>query len=158
MMDPKLLYWTAALINLGALCVIALFGVRYARRGEIARHQRAMKIASLMVLAFLASYVIKLMLLGREDMAVWDAIYVWVLRIHELFVLQMVVAGAVAWIQSRKLLHTRLVTHQAEDPLPDATTVRIHRIAGRVAVAGGILGFVMAVGVLIGMYVRAFGG
>jgi uncharacterized membrane protein YozB (DUF420 family) len=155
-MDPKLLYWTAALINLGVLCGVALFGVRYARRGEIARHQRAMKIASLLVVAFLVSYVFKLMILGREDMAVWGRVDVWVLRIHELFVLQMILGGSIAWIQSRKLLGTRLVSHQETDPLPDPGAARIHRLAGRTAVVGAILGFVMAVGVLIGMFVRTF--
>jgi len=157
-MDPKLLFWTAALVDLGALCGFALLGVRYARRGEIARHQRAMKIASLLVVAFLVSYVFKLKFLGREDMSVWGALDVWVLRIHEIFVLQMVVAGIVAWIKSRKLLGTRLVTHEASDPLPDATDVRAHRIAGRASLIGAILGFVMAIGVLIGMFVRADAG
>jgi uncharacterized membrane protein YozB (DUF420 family) len=154
-MDPKLLYWTAALINLGVLCVIALFGVRYARRGEIARHQRAMKISSALVVAFLVSYVFKLMWLGREDMSVWGTLDVWVLRIHEVFVLQMVVAGIVAWIKSRKLVGTRLVTHDPENPAPDPRHVRTHRIAGRTAIIGAILGFAMAVGVLAGMFARA---
>jgi uncharacterized membrane protein YozB (DUF420 family) len=157
-MDPKLLYWTAALINLGVLCGIALFGVRCARRGELARHQRAMKISSSLVLVFLVSYVFKLLFLGRENMAVWSRTDVWVLRIHELFVLQMIIAGSVAWIQSRKLIGTRLVTHRDDDPMPDPGTVRVHRIAGRTAVLGAILGFVMAVGVLFGMYARASGG
>jgi uncharacterized membrane protein YozB (DUF420 family) len=157
-MDPKLLFWTAALVDLGALCGFALLGVRYARRGEIARHQRAMKIASLLVIAFLVSYMFKLVILGREDMSVWSELDVWVLRIHEVFVLQMVVAGIVAWLKSRRLLGTRLVTHEASDPLPDAKDVRIHRIAGRISVIGALLGFLMAIGVLIGMFVRAGAG
>ena len=154
-MDPKLLYWTAALLNLAVLCGIALMGVRYARRGEIARHQRAMKIATLLVVGFLVSYVFKLMWLGREDMSVWSSVDVWVLRIHEVFVLQMVVAGIVAWIKSRKLVGTRLVTHETSDPMPEARDVRVHRIAGRTAVIGAVLGFLMAIGVLIGMFVRS---
>ena len=35
-MDPKLLFWTAALLDLAMLVGFALVGVRYARRGEIA--------------------------------------------------------------------------------------------------------------------------
>ena len=155
-MDPKLYYWTAALINLSVLCGFALSGVRYARRGEIARHQRAMKIATALVGLFLVSYIVKLMILGRENMAVWSSLDVWVLRIHEIFVLQMIVAGSVAWIQSRKLVHTKLVTHEPADPMPDSRVVRIHRIAGRTAVIGAVLAFVMAVGILVGMYLRAF--
>lgn len=157
-MDPKLLFWTAALVDLGVLCGFALFGLRYARRGEIARHQRAMKIASSLVVIFLVAYAFKLMLLGREDMSVWSGLDVWILRIHEVFVLQMVIAGIVAWIKSRRLVGTRLVTHEAADPVPDSRDVRIHKIAGRTAVIGAILGFVMAVGVLIGMFGRALGG
>lgn len=155
-MDPKLIYWTVALADLGAICGFALFGVRFARRGEIARHQQAMAIASLLVLAFLASYVIKLAVLGREDRSAWTLLDLWVLRIHELFVLQMVVAGATAWAQVRKLTGTRLVTHDPEDPAPDPRVAGIHRLSGRIAVAGSVLGFVLAIGVLIGMYVRAF--
>jgi uncharacterized membrane protein YozB (DUF420 family) len=138
------------------LCGFALFGVRFARRGEIARHQRAMKIASSLVVLFLVSYVVKLLILGRENMAIWATVDVWILRIHEVFVFQMIVAGSVAWIQSRKLLHTKLVTHEPADPAPDSRVVRIHRIAGRTAVIGAVLGWVMAVGVLVGMYLRAF--
>ena len=156
-MDPKLLFWTFALADLGVLCGIALFGVRYARRGEIARHKRAMKIASLLVVAFIGSYVLKVQFLGREDMSVWSTLDVWVLRIHELFVLQMVIGGIVAWLQARKLLGTQLVTHDPKDPAPDAQTVRIHRLAGRTAVAGSVFAFLFAIGTLAGMYGRAFG-
>jgi ABC-type phosphate transport system permease subunit len=108
------------------------------------------------VLAFLVSYLLKLLILGREDRSTWTLFDLWVLRIHEVFVLQMVVAGAVAWTQVRKLLPTRLVTHDSQDPAPDPRVARIHRLAGRVAVVGAVLGFVLAIGVLAGMYVRAF--
>lgn len=157
-MDPKLLFWTAAIVDLGALCTIAAFGVRHARRGEIARHRRAMKIASLLVIAFLAAYVLKVQWLGREDMSVWSTFDIWALRIHELFVMQMLIGGSLAWIQGRKLRSTRLVTHESEDPLPDPGTLRLHRIAGRTGVIGALLAFAMAIFVLIGMYLRAFSG
>lgn len=157
-MDPKLFFWTAAIADLGAVCVIAVLGVRYAQRGEIARHKRSMKIASLLVVAFIASYVLKVQFLGKEDLSAWTTLDVWVLRIHELFVLQMLAGGTVAWIQGRKLLGTRLVTHDSNDPVADPKTRNIHRIAGRTGVIGSVLAFVMAVGVLAGMYLRAFGG
>jgi uncharacterized membrane protein YozB (DUF420 family) len=156
-MDPKLLFWTLALADLGVLSAVALFGVRYARRGEIARHKRAMKIATLLVFAFLLCYLLKLQILGREDMSVWSTLDIWVLRIHELFVIQMLIAGSVAWIQARKLATTRLVTHDPDDPAPDSQTVRVHRLAGRTAVVGSVLAFLMASGVLAGMYGRTFG-
>lgn len=155
-MDPKLIFWTCALADLGAVCGTALFGVRYVKRGEIARHKRAMKTASLLIVVFLVSYVLKLVFLGREDMSTWTSFDVWVLRIHEFFVFQMLTGGSIAWIQARKLLKTRLVTHDSNDPAPDSRTVRIHRLAGRTAVVGSVFAFLLAIGVLIGMYGRAF--
>jgi len=154
-MDPKLLFWMAALVNLGVLCGFALYGVLFARRGEIARHRRAMKIASWMIFGFLGAYVLKVMLLGREDQSVWTFLDVWVLRVHELFVVFMLVGGGVAWIQSRKLVGTRIVTHDPEDPPPDPKVLRVHRIAGRTAVVSSVLAFLMAIGVLAGMIARS---
>lgn len=157
-MDPKLIFWTLALADLGALAALALMGVGFARRGEIARHRRAMRIATLLVVGFLAAYLLKLRFLGREDMSVWSELDVWVLRIHELFVLLMLVAGAIAWSQARRLVKTRIVTHAPDDPLPGSQTLRLHRFAGRTAVVGAVLAFLSATGVLVGMYARAFGG
>lgn len=156
-MDPKLIFWTFALADLGVLCGTALLGVRYARRGEIARHRRAMKIASLLIVVFIGSYLLKLQFLGREDLSVWSGLDVWVLRIHEVFVLLMLIGGSIAWIQSRKLVNTRLVTHDPSDPAPDARTVRIHRLAGRTAVISSACAFLLAIGILVGMYGRALG-
>ena len=130
-MDPKLLFWIAALINLAVLCVVAILGVRHARRGEIARHLRAMKIATTLVFAFLGSYVLKVVFLGREDQSVWTLFDVWVLRIHEMFVLVMLVAGAIAWFQGGKLKGTRLVTHDPSDSEPDVSVARRHSRDGR---------------------------
>jgi len=156
-MNPNLLFWTAALANLLLISGLALFGLRYARRGEIARHRRAMKLASLLVGTFVVAYVLKLALLGREDRSEWTLFDLWMLRIHELFVAQMMLAGAVAWSRVRRLQATRLVTRDAADPAPEPRDLRIHRIAGRLAVAGAVLSAVLAVGVLAGMYVRALG-
>jgi len=154
-MDPKLLFWTAALVNLGVLCGFALYGVLFARRGEIARHRRAMKTASWMIFAFLGAYVLKVMVLGREDQSLWTLLDVWVLRVHELFVVFMLVGGGVAWRQSRKLVGTRIVTHDPADPPPDPGVLRVHRIAGRTAVISSVLAFLMAIGVLAGMVARS---
>ncbi len=155
-MDPKLIFWTAAIADLGAVCLVAILGVRCARRGEIARHKRSMKTATLLVVAFLLSYIVKVLVLGREELSLWTTVDIWVLRIHELFIFQMLGGGTVAWLQARKLLVTRLVTHDPGDPAPDPKTVRIHRFAGRTSVIGSLLAFVMAIGILGRMYLRAF--
>lgn len=154
-MDPKILFWAAALLNLGVLCGFGLLGVRYARRGEIARHRQNMKIASLLILGFLAAYVLKVVFLGREDQSVWSSLDVWVLRIHELFVVFMLVGGGIAWRQGRKLERTRVVTRDPADPVPDPKVLQTHRRAGWTAVLGGVLAFFMAIGVLAGMIARA---
>ena len=154
-MDPKIVFWAAALLNLGVLCGFGLFGVRYARRGEIARHRRNMKIASLLIVAFLGAYLLKVVFLGREDQSVWSTLDVWVLRIHEIFVVFMLGGGIVAWLQARKLEGTQLVTRDPADPAPDPKVARIHRLAGRTSVIAGVLAFLMAIGVLAGMLVRA---
>ena len=154
-MDPKILFWAAALLNLGVLCGFGLLGVRYARRGEIARHRQNMKIASLLILVFLAAYVLKVVFLGREDQSVWSSLDVWVLRVHELFVVFMLVGGSIAWRQGRKLEGTRIVTRDPADPVPDPKVLQTHRRAGWTAVLGGVLAFFMAIGVLAGMIARA---
>ena len=154
-MDPKILFWAAALLNLGVLCGFGLLGVRYARRGEIARHRQNMKIASLLILVFLAAYVLKVVFLGREDQSVWSSLDVWVLRIHELFVVFMLVGGSIAWRQGRKLEGTRIATRDPADPVPDPKVLQTHRRAGWTAVLGGVLAFFMAIGVLAGMIARA---
>jgi len=153
-MHPALLFWTAALVNLGVICATAILGVRCVRRGEIARHRRAMLVASLLVVPFLLSYLLKVAFLGREDMSVWSRFDVWVLRFHELFVVTMLVAGGFAWRQSRALEGTRLVTRNPSDPDADPRALRIHRRAGWIAVLASIVGFALAIGVLAGMYQR----
>ena len=154
-MNPGLYFWTAALVDLAIVCATAILGVRCARRGEIARHRQAMKIASWLVVAFLLSYVLKVLVIGREDMSVWSSFDVWVLRFHELFVISMLVAGSAAWIQSRKLVGTRIVTRDPKDPEPDPRALRWHRRAGWSALLAALFGFALAIGVLAGMFQRA---
>lgn len=156
-MHPSLLFWTGALVNLGVVCAVALLGVRCARRGEIARHRQAMKLATGLVFAFLLAYAMKVQLIGREDRSLWTELDLWVLRIHEVFVVIMLGSGAMAWVLSRRLLGTRAVTRDAKDPDPDPRTLRLHRRAGRIAVVSAVLGWLLAVGVLVGMIRRATG-
>ncbi len=157
-MNPGLVFWTAAFVNLGIVCAMAVLGVRCARRGEIARHRQAMKLASWLVVAFLLSYVLKVVMIGREDMARWSSLDLWLLRIHELFVLVMLIAGGIAWIQSRRLVATRSVTRDPRDPEADPGVLRRHRRAGWTAVLSALAGFALAGAVLAGMYARASAG
>jgi len=111
--DPKLAYWTAAFVNMTALMGFAVAGVRHVRRGEVARHQRAMAIAGTLVLLFLASYPLKLAFLGREDTHAWSSVAVWVLRVHELCVAVMLLGGLLAFARGRRLARTRAVRDES---------------------------------------------
>jgi len=154
-MDPRLAYWTFALLDMCGVVAFAAAGVRALRRGDTARHRRCMLTAAAFVALFLISYGLKLAALGREDLASWGALSVWVLRLHELCVLTMVVAGAVAGSRSLRLRGSRNFTRRPGDPPAPAGAVRWHRGAGITAVYAAALGLALAACVLAGMYRRA---
>jgi uncharacterized membrane protein YozB (DUF420 family) len=154
-LDPKVVYWTAAFVNLVVIAVLAVQGVRLAKAGEYPRHARAMRAAAVLVGAFLLSYVLKLVFLGREEPATWGRNAVWILRIHELCVLVMLIGGAAALALSRRLRGTKLFTRAAADPAAPPALSKRHRLAGRSAVIGALLGAATAALVLAGMYARA---
>jgi uncharacterized membrane protein YozB (DUF420 family) len=154
-MDPRLAYWTFALVDMLGVVGFAAAGVSAVRRGEPTRHRRCMLTAAALVVLFVVSYVVKLAALGHEDLASWGALSIGVLRIHELCVLTMVVAGAIALSRSLRLRGSRNFTLRPEDPPAPAASVRWHRGAGRTAVCAAALGFVLAACVLAGMYRRA---
>jgi hypothetical protein len=153
-MDPKVLYWTAALVNMLVIAVLAARGIRQIRRGEVLRHRRSMTTCALLVIAFLVSYPVKLALLGPEDLSVWSGFTRWTLRFHELFVLLMLAGGALAYNRARSMKATRNVTRSPDDALAPASTLRIHRRAGWAGVVGSVLGLLSAAVVLAGMYQR----
>ena len=64
-MDPKVIYWTAALANLTAVVACAGLGWRRARQRDFRAHRRLMLTASWLVLAFLGVIVIGL--IGPAD-------------------------------------------------------------------------------------------
>jgi uncharacterized membrane protein len=154
-MDPRLVYWTFALLDLAAVVALAASGVAALRRGDVTRHRRRMLTAAALVGLFVLSYLGKLALLGREDLASWGAISIHVLRIHELCVFTMLIAGAVAGSRALRLRHTRNATRDPKDPPAPAALVRWHRGAGWTAVCAATLALGFALLVLAGMYRRA---
>ncbi len=146
-MDPKLLYWTGALINMWAVAALALAGVARIRARDVAGHHRRMLGAAALVLLFVLSYAVKLAQLGREDLPSWEPWAVTLLRIHELFVFIMLLAGGRAGLLARKLRHVKLPDGQGGDPLRVA-----HRRAGKLAIGAALFGALTASGVLTGMY------
>lgn len=154
-MDPKVLFWTWALVNMIAIVALAFAGVRARRAGDIARHRRLMLSGAALVVVFLAAYVAKLAVLGREDMQAWSPYAVWVLRFHETCVLVMLLAGALAVRRGMALARTRNVTGDASDPPASPGAGRGHRGAGKLAVGAALLGVLSAAVVLFDMYQRA---
>jgi len=153
-MDAKVVYWTGALINMAVLAGLASIGVRQARRGDYARHRRSMIAAIALVIAFIASYALKLVLLGREDLSTWSAFSINTLRFHESCVLVMVIAGGLALARGRRLARTSLVDSSADAPVAQPEMIARHRLAGRIAVGAARLAFASAAVVLAGMYSR----
>lgn len=154
-MDPRLAYWTLALVNMFAVVGFALAGVQAVRRGDTELHRRRMLVSASLVVLFVLSYVVKLAVIGREHRSSWGMFSIWVLRIHELCVLTMVLAGALAIARGLRLRATRSFTRRPQDPAAPASVVRSHRGAGRTAAIAAALGFALAVFVLAGMYRRA---
>jgi uncharacterized membrane protein YozB (DUF420 family) len=153
--DPKVAFWSGALANMLVIAGLALRGLRHARRGELARHARCMRAAAALVALFLTAYVAKVSLLGREALGTWAARDVAVLRFHELCVLAMLGGGATALALARRLRRTRLYSGAAADPAAPPRVRRAHRLAGRTAITGALLGAASAAVVLAGMYARA---
>lgn len=154
MFDAKLAYWTVALLNLALAVGFVAVGVRRIRRGNVAGHRRAMMMGGALVALFLVSYAFKLLFLGREDRATWSETSLTVLYIHEACIAAMVVSGAVAVSRARRFGDlASLAVSTADSRTRDG---RVHRNAGRVAAVASILALLTAVGVLAGMYVRAF--
>jgi uncharacterized membrane protein YozB (DUF420 family) len=154
-MDAKLVYWSAALANMIAVVICALVGVRRARAGAYAAHRRSMLTAAWLVLAFVGSYVLKLVFLGREQLELWEASYRTVLQVHETCVLVMVAGGIGAIVQARRLGLPRTPESVELEPGRLQRGLRWHRGMGRSAVIASVLGLLTASYVLWGMYERA---
>ena len=152
--DPKVIYWTCAFINMGLVVGSVLYGLAQLKAGNPSRHRAMMITATCLVLGFLVSYGLKLYFLGREDLTVWSSTAVWVLRFHETCVLSMVVGGGLGLRWGTQLRSTRSYSLDTADPVADAAIIHRHHRAGQVAVTATGLGFVSAGFVLAGMYSR----
>jgi uncharacterized membrane protein YozB (DUF420 family) len=154
--DAKLVFWCAALANLGAIMGFAATGVMAVRRGDVRTHRRRMLTAAALVGLFLVSYLIKLAVLGREDRSQWTSLDRGVLYVHETFVAAMLLGGGYAawraW-RFRARLGPAFVLPR-DGALPGGAP---HRRAGWVSVVGAALAFATAGGVLAGMFARIGG-
>jgi uncharacterized membrane protein YozB (DUF420 family) len=152
---PNFAYWTAALVNLAVIAACGTRGVRAIRRGEVRTHRRMMLVSSALVALFLVSYVAKVEWLGKEDRSAWTALDRGILYAHETCIAAMLVAGSYAlfrgWRFQRRLRPDWVIPSGA-DALPGRSS---HRRAGAIAKWSGALAFVSAIGVWVGMLLRA---
>ena len=147
----SLVFWTAAWIDLGAVVVLALLGLRHIRRGAWHAHRRCMLAAASLVACFLVAYLLKVQWLGHEDVASWSAFRVAVLRVHEVGIAAMLGGGLYAGYRAWRF-RAGLPAADALPPVDPAAGERVgHRWAGRIALAGTGLAWATAVLMLIGM-------
>lgn len=152
-MDPKLLYWTLALVNLGVIVWCVRRGIQLIREGRVASHRRHMLSAALLIGLFLLSYVGKVIWLGKEDRSAWSGLDYTILYVHETCVAAMLLFGAAALYRAwrfRGALGPNL--ELPVGPVPGGVQ---HGRMGRIAAWGAWLSFLTAGGVLAGMFLRA---
>jgi len=121
----------------------AWVGARAVRAGDVATHRRWMNRAGLWVIAFLASYLLKLALLGREPLADWSPDRLAVLSVHRAVVESMLVLGVAA-----RILGPRGFVRGGR-------TRAVHRLLGRVVLGAATVGIASAAVVLVQMILAA---
>ncbi|MFP5287694.1 MAG: DUF420 domain-containing protein [Thermoanaerobaculia bacterium] len=155
-MDPRLIYWSFALLVLLLMVAAALLGWWSARRKDVRRHRLFMNTSVVLCLFFLVSYVWKVFWLGKEDLSVWSRSDLLVLRIHELLVGTMLVLGGggrlIAGRFSRWILPSGHLSSAGEDR---RKALRLHRRMGRIAILISAAALITAALILAGMYQRA---
>lgn len=154
-MEFRLIFWSLALLNMGAVTALALSGLRAIRAGRVAAHRRFMRLAAWLVAGFLLAYLAKRLLVGAEDLSGWGRAALLNLWIHEAMVGTMLLCGGAALFFARRMAGTRKVTGNAQHPEAPSALLRRHRIAGRIACGAAVLGLLTACGILAGMIARA---
>ena len=143
-MNAALAFWTGSLFLFAAMLASALLAWRHVRRGRIDLHRRWINTAIILLVLFLTSYVVKVLLLGKENLATWSPGSLFILRLHETVVLLMLLSGGTARFLARRV-------GKGEEAPP------WHRWCGRTAILSGIAAFLTATMVLVGMYQRVWG-
>lgn len=146
-MDARLAFWTFSLAIAGGALVLAISGVLAVRGGNVETHRRRMKGSVGLVIAFVASYGVKLAVIGREALHTWEPFFVTVLRVHQGFISVMLMAGIWALVLSPKTLSTDAAEREA-------ARLR-HRLAGRIAIASFAAALSMSAITYWGMWQRA---
>jgi len=86
-------YWLFAFVVMCTTLALAVRGISYIKKGDIDNHMRLMVWACNVILFFVVTYVVKVILLGREQKAGWQTLELVILYSHEFFILVMLVGG-----------------------------------------------------------------
>ena len=142
-MTANLAYWLFAYALMTVTLVIGVRGVIHVRAGRFEAHRKAMVLACNILLFFVLTYVLKVVILGREDKTDWTTLDLVILRVHESFIGIMLIAGT--W--------SRLLARKYKDRLDNPTEAdlpirRRHALAGKIALAAAFCALGTATGVL----------
>ena len=146
-MDLRLSFWTLSIFLAGAAVSAAFTGIARVRSGDIEGHRSRMTLSGYLILAFVASYGVKLAVIGREALHTWEPFFLGVLRLHQGFIAVMLGAGLYALALSKKTL--------SADAEERGRARARHRLAGRVAAASFAAAFAMSLVTYWGMWQRA---
>lgn len=150
MITPNLLFWGYAYALTLVALAIALQAVGLARKGHLAAHGKRMDIAILLILIFVASYVLKVIFLGREEKQNWETFHFVVLYIHESFIALMLIGGTVARVLASKFKQS-VYGNQTPTAL-DLKRRGTHRFFGKLCLVSTGMALVTASFILYTLY------
>jgi len=141
-MSPNLIFWFYVYALTVTALIIAFTGVARIRKGDAIGHSKRMNLAIYLILFFVASYVVKLLVLGREDKSNWESWHFLVLYVHEFFIACMLISGSYTRYLAAKFKHTI----EAAAPLNDldAKRRRRHRLTGKICLGATSMAIVTA--------------
>lgn len=148
-MTSNLMFWLYAYVLTIAALIIAFQGVAKIRQGDEIGHAKKMNLAILVILGFVASYVLKVIFLGREPKTNWESIHFTVLYAHEFFIAGMLIAGGYARYLAGKYKHT-LGKKDLSDQ--DIALRKRHRLSGKICLASTTMALFTATFVLHTIY------
>ena len=155
-MDPNLAFWSLALTDLWAVVFFARRAIARVRAGDVAGHKRNLLVSGLLIVGFLASYLGKVGLLGKEDRSEWGAFAYGSLYTHETCIAVMLAVGVLALWRARKFPDALRTLDDFDPRDREMTAARAaHARVGRVAVTASVLAAATATLILVGMFARA---
>ena len=146
-MNYNLAFWLYAYVLMMVVVYVAFKGVGHIKRGEQEAHMKKMVFACNILIFFVVSYVVKILVLGREDKVGWQTMDLVVLYVHETCIFIMLLAGTYARIQAARF------KDRPVSEIPAAARKK-HARSGKVAITAATLALFTASFVLYGMWRR----